>query len=146
MSWGHTLTPVPNAGDLFSRWLPCVAVCLTGLETSRKCRYFTSRSPGKPWSETSAKQNQNFLTKATQIRTSEEEREEYALNSCLDQEHLEVRYLAQGHLSSDLKGFRTSRIGALSYFLVHSWDFDVFCQCPWLMLALITMFSYCDRH
>lgn len=45
-----------------------------------------------------------------------------------------------------LKGFSTSpSISALSYFLVHSWDFDVFCQCPWLTVEQITVFCYCDR-
>lgn len=31
-------------------------------------------------------------------------------------------------------------------FLVHSWDFNVFCRCPWLMVELITVFCYCDRR
>lgn len=61
VSWGHTLTPELNIGDLFTRWLPCTAVCFTGLETSRKCRYLTSRRPGKPWSRTSANQKHLWL-------------------------------------------------------------------------------------
>lgn len=50
-SWGHTLTPVWKTADLLARWPSCkartVVVCLIGLEDSRKCRYFTSRSPDK---------------------------------------------------------------------------------------------------
>lgn len=54
------------------------------------------------------------LVKVTQIRTYEEEmlpvgewcqHEEAALDRCSEREHLKVRYLAQGHLSSAPKGF-----------------------------------------
>lgn len=122
VSWGHTLTPVPNTGDLFTRWLPCAAACLTGLETSRKCRYFTSRSPGKPWSETSANQNQNFWQRPHRLehmkkRCCQCEREMSAWGSCPRQVLWTGVPGAQGHVSSALKGLSTSpQINALSYF------------------------------
>lgn len=59
VSWGHTLTPVLKSADLFARCPSCTAltfvVCLIGLEASRRCRYFTSLSPDKPWSWRSAR-------------------------------------------------------------------------------------------
>lgn len=51
VSWGQTLTPVVNSSDLFTRCLPCHTLWwMLGLFEPRKCLYFTSLSPGKPWS------------------------------------------------------------------------------------------------
>lgn len=70
VSWGHTLTPVVKSADLFVRW-PSGAltftVCLIGLDAARKCLYFTSLSPEKPWSWRSARAISEVISLGTNI-------------------------------------------------------------------------------